>query len=60
MKGDYEPDYRGKWYKDGKIATVWILTQEMITAQEMNYGVEIDLSGTVIVLSTWNESVCDF
>lgn len=60
MEGDYEPDYRGKWYKDNKIATIWILTQEMITAQEMNYGVEIDLSGTVIVLSAWNEADCDF
>lgn len=60
MEGDYEYDYKSKWYKDDKIATVWILSQDGLTAQEMYYGVEIDLSGTVIVLSSWSEGDCDF
>lgn len=58
MEGDYSTDYKSKWYKSGKEATVWILTQEMLTAQEMNYSVEIDISGTAIVLSSWNEGEC--
>jgi len=57
----YETSYRCKGYKDNKIATIYILTQQGLEPLEMNYGVDIDISADItIVLAAWNEADCDF
>ena len=58
---DYEDSYRNKGYKDDKIATVYILTQQGLVIQEEYYGVDIDISSDItIVLASWDEADCDF